>query len=174
MSNLVSLTVFERRLQRFLEPVLHDNGYELIRLRFGGSTRRTLQIMAERQDGTMTIGNCVELSQTLSPILDVEDLIGSDYSLEVSSPGMDRPLTKVEHFDRWVGFEARLELHQMLDGRRRFKGIIHDVQGNEIHVKVQDETVAIDFSLIASARLKWADEPAQNGTHANTSEKTGD
>ena len=161
MTDLVALTTFERRLQRLLEPVIYDQGFMLVRLRFGGSRKKSLQIMAEKTDGTMTVGDCATLSESLSPILDIEDIIALDYSLEVSSPGIDRPLTKLEHFERWIGFEAKLELFDILDGRRRFKGIIQKVIGTTIHLAIDDETTAIKFSLISNARLTLSDKLLQ-------------
>ncbi len=153
MRDLVALSFKEKQLQKILEPEISMMGFELIRLRFYGSTNKTLQIMAERPDGTMTVGDCTDLSNALSPILDVEDSISDKYSLEVSSPGIDRPLTKLEHFEQWVGYKAKVELNQPMDGQRRFKGIIHPTRGSIIVMDTFPEMVYVQFSQIAKASL---------------------
>ncbi len=158
MRDLVALTFKEKQLQKLLEPEISLMGFELIRLRFSGSTTKTLQIMAERPDGTMTVGDCTDLSHALSPLLDVEDSISDKYSLEVSSPGIDRPLTKLEHFEQWVGYKAKVELNQPIDGQRRFKGIIQSTKGYVVVLDTFPEKIYMQFSQISKARLVMSEK----------------
>ena len=158
MRDLVTLSFKEKQLQKLLEPEISLLGFELIRLRFSGGTDKTLQIMAERPDGTMTVGDCTDLSHALSPILDVEDSISEKYSLEISSPGIDRPLTRLEHFEQWVGYKIKVELNQPMDGRRRFKGIIQTIQGSIVVLDTFPEIVYVQFTQIANARLVMSEK----------------
>lgn len=158
MQDLVALTFKEKQLQKLLEPEISLRGFELIRLRFSGNTKKTLQIMAERPDGTMTVGDCTDLSHALSPQLDVEDTISEEYSLEISSPGIDRPLTKLEHFEQWVGYKAKVELNQPMDGQRRFKGIIQSTKGSTIILDMISELLHVQFSQIAKASLVMSEK----------------
>jgi len=127
---LVSETGVAARIAHLVEPVLAQLGYRLVRVRLLGQNGVTLQIMAERPDGTMTIEDCEAASQALSPELDVEDLIAQAYRLEMSSPGIDRPLVRVSDFHRAIGHEAKIELtHPTESGRKRFRGLIAGVEG---------------------------------------------
>jgi ribosome maturation factor RimP len=127
---LVSETGVAARIAHLVEPVLAQLGYRLVRIRLLGQHGVTLQIMAERPDGTMTIEDCEAASQALSPELDVEDLIAQAYRLEMSSPGIDRPLVRVSDFHRAIGHEAKIELtHPTESGRKRFRGLIASVEG---------------------------------------------
>ncbi|SLN19208.1 Ribosome maturation factor RimP [Oceanibacterium hippocampi] len=113
-------------------------GFELVRVRLAEGKRATLQIMAERPDGTMGIDDCAEVSRVVSALLDVEDPIESAYHLEVSSPGIDRPLTRRKDFERWAGFEAKLETVELIDGRKRFRGELLGVEGDEVMIRADD------------------------------------
>jgi len=153
------------RLRELLEPTALDLGYELVRLRFlGQEGRRTLQVMAERPDGAMDVADCAKLSRGLSAILDVEDPITNAYDLEVSSPGMDRPLTRPKDFERFEGMEAKLEMGALVDGRKRFRGTLEGVEDGEILLKVQlagesePQVLGFAFGLIADAKLVLNDE----------------
>ncbi|MFO1124763.1 MAG: ribosome maturation factor RimP [Methylocystis sp.] len=127
---LVTDTGVAARVAHLVEPVLAQLGYRLVRVRLLQQNGQTLQIMAERPDGTMTIDDCEAASQALSPELDVADLIANEYRLEISSPGVDRPLVRLSDFLRAVGHEARIELaHPLASGRKRFRGLIRGVQG---------------------------------------------
>lgn len=153
------------RLRDMLAPTAADLGYELVRIRFmGGEGRRILQVMAERPDGSMDVDGCAELSRGLSAILDVEDPISDAYDLEVSSPGIDRPLTRPKDFERFEGFEAKIETTTLIDGRRRFRGELEGVEDDEILLKVQvdgssePQVLGFDFGLIADAKLVLTDD----------------
>src|ERR1700691_3534201 len=119
-----------------IEPSLEAMGYRLVRVAFLGARRATLQIMAERLDDTpMTVEDCTEISRSVSALLDVADPIADAYMLEVSSPGIDRPLTRPEDYDRFAGFEAKIELGQPIDGRKRFRGRLLGRAGDHIRLR---------------------------------------
>ncbi len=159
------------RIRTLLDATAQDRGYEIVRVRFmGGEGRRTLQIMAERADGTMDVGGCAEVSRAFSAILDVEDPIASAYDLEVSSPGIDRPLTRAKDFVRFEGHEAKLETTTLIDGRRRFRGVLEGVEGDEILLRVALEPKAdarvlgFAFGLVSDAKLVLSDELLRQNT----------
>jgi ribosome maturation factor RimP len=147
------------KIAELITPSLSDLGYELVRVTFTGGDRQILQIMAEREDGTMTIEGCEEVSRTVSALLDVEDPISEAYELEVSSPGIDRPLTRLKDFDRWSGFEAKVELDEAVDGQRRYRGKLLGLQDEEI-VLLNDagEKILLPFAELRKAKLVLTDE----------------
>lgn len=151
-----------------IQPIAQDLGFELVRVTYGGGRKPTLQIMAERPDGTMTVDDCAKLSREVSALLDVEDPLDGEYLLEVSSPGIDRPLTRPKDFMRWVGFDAKVELQEAFDGRRRFRGVILAADEDKITLDVQDieGDIDIDYAEISKAKLILTDElidAVQNG-----------
>ena len=140
---------------RLVEPSLDGMGYELVRVRLTGGGRPTLQIMTERKDGReMTVDDCAEISRNLSALLDVEDPITESYALEVSSPGIDRPLLRLQDYERFTGFEARIETKRPHDGRRKFTGRLAGVRGRRIAIGAAE----IPFDEIAHAKLVLTDE----------------
>lgn len=144
---------------RLVEPSLNAMGYGLVRVRFTGGVRRSLQVMAERADGVeMTVEDCASISRELSAILDVEDPVPGPYTLEVSSPGIDRPLVRLEDFRRFAGFEARVEARVAIDGRRRFRGMLAGVQGEGVLIDVEGTRLSIPHSGILRAKLVLTDE----------------
>ncbi|RJF89559.1 ribosome maturation factor RimP [Oleomonas cavernae] len=146
------------RIAALIEPSLLSMGFLLVRVRFGGARRPTLQIMAERPDGTMSVEDCAEVSRAVSAILDVEDPITSEYVLEVSSPGIDRPLMKLEDYRRFGGYEAKIETVLPVEGRKRYRGRIRGVEGEDILVEVDGTLYRLPFSLIGEARLVLTDD----------------
>ncbi|MFN7595981.1 MAG: ribosome maturation factor RimP, partial [Cereibacter sp.] len=122
MSDLVAKTAIDRRLAGIVQPVIEGLGFELVRIRLMGGRTPTLQIMADRPEGGIVVDDCARISTAVSAVLDVEDPIEENYVLEVSSPGIDRPLTRLKDFDVWADYEARVETGELIDGRRRFKG----------------------------------------------------
>jgi len=158
MTDLVAKTAIDRRIAAIVTPTVEGMGFRLVRLRVMGGKRITLQIMAERSDGTMEVEDCATLSRALSAVLDVEDPIDREYTLEVSSPGIDRPLTRLEDFTRWEGYEARLETAEMIDGRKRFKGILAGVEGHEVLIEVEQGTIGLEFDWLSDAKLVLTDE----------------
>ena len=143
-----------------IEPEAEALGYRLVRVRLSGLRRKRLQVMAERvSDGRMEIEDCTRLSRTISALFDVEDPIPDEYDLEVSSPGIDRPLMRIEDFERFTGYEAKLETASMIDGRKRFKGVIAAVEGDNIRVKLPDAEIdaVVPFASLSDARLVLTD-----------------
>lgn len=140
------------------DPVLQDIGLNLVRVRVTAENGCTVQIMAERPDGTMPIEDCVLVSRTVSPILEVEDPVAGQYHLEVSSPGIDRPLVRPSDFERWAGHEVKIEMRDLIDGQRRFRGMLEGFEAGEVRLIINikpDETVVVGlaFDDIAEARL---------------------
>ena len=157
MHDLVTLTVAERRIAGIVRPIVEDLGYALVRLRIGGGRSKRLQIMAERPGGGMEIDDCADVSKAVSAVMDVEDPISDAYTLEVSSPGIDRPLTRLTDFSQWKGHLAKVELSEPVDGRRRFKGIIAGVNGTVVQIDADGFIAELDFALISNARLVLTD-----------------
>jgi len=148
-----------RRVEKMIEPVLADMGFELVRVQMFGTRRPTLQIMAERADGTpMTVDHCADISRAVSALLDVEDPISSAYTLEVSSPGIDRPLVRAKDYERFSGHEAKVELHHLVDGRRRFQGRISGVAEDRVVLATKDGEVELPIEDIQHAKLVLTDE----------------
>lgn len=149
----------EDLVARLVEPSLNAMGYGLVRVRFTGGERRSLQIMAERADGAeMTVEDCASISRELSAVLDVEDPVPGPYTLEVSSPGIDRPLVRLEDFRRFAGFEARVEAKAAIDGRRRFRGVLAGVQGESVLMDVEGVRMSIPHGGISRAKLVLTDD----------------
>jgi len=154
------------RLLELLDPVAEAAGYEVVRLRLMGGAVRRLQVMAERPDGHMEIQDCTTLSRAMSEVLDAADPISSEYSLEVSSPGIDRPLTRLKDFAAWQGCEARIELDRLAEGRKRFKGRLAGVEGQDVLIDLEgeeSETAQVPFAWIADAKLVLTDELMKRG-----------
>lgn len=155
------------QLQPIIEPQVEAAGYRLVRLRLIGGRTKTLQIMAERPDGTMSVEDCTRLSRALSEFLDREDPIEGEYVLEVSSPGIDRPLTRLADFARWSGYEAKLELNASdATGRKRFRGLLLGLDGNDVVLEAEGERLKFPFRAIAEAKLVLTDKLIQEDLKA--------
>jgi ribosome maturation factor RimP len=161
-------TAEDARLLELLDPVAEAAGYEIVRLRLMGGERRTLQIMAERDDGTMLVEDCTALSRAVSEVLDAADPITGDYNLEVSSPGVDRPLTRLKDFETYEGYDARLELDRLTENRKRFKGVLAGVEDQNVAIDLEgeDETALIPFAWISEAKLVVTDKLMKRGAEA--------
>jgi len=146
------------RIERLIEPQIDAMGYAVVRVRLTGARRKTLQVMVERTDeASMTVDDCAEISRTVSAILDVEDPIRDGYTLEVSSPGIDRPLVKPRDFERFAGHEAKIELSTPLDGRRRFKGRLLGGDDRAVRLAGDEGEIELPFELIDRAKLVLTD-----------------
>ncbi|MGB2200100.1 MAG: ribosome maturation factor RimP [Pseudooceanicola atlanticus] len=156
--DLIAKTAIDRRMAEIVSPVIEDMGFELVRLRMLGGNTKTLQIMAERPDGGIEVDECAEISNAVSAVLDVEDPVTDPYTLEVSSPGIDRPLTRLKDFDTFEGYEAKLETSELIDGRKRFKGVLAGVEGDEVLINIEEGTVGLHFDWLADAKLVLTDE----------------
>ncbi|MDR5652607.1 ribosome maturation factor RimP [Ruixingdingia sedimenti] len=162
MTDLIAKTAIDRRLAQIVTPTIEGMGYELVRIRLMGGKTRILQIMADRPDGGIDVEDCARISTAVSALLDVEDPIEDNYTLEVSSPGIDRPLTRLKDFDMWLGYEARVETTELIDGRRRFKGILAGTEGDEVLITLEeggeDVTIGLRFDWLSDAKLILTDE----------------
>ncbi len=152
-------TAIDARLLEIADPVAADLGFEVVRLRVMGGKTKRLQVMAQRPDGSMIVDDCAKLSRALSAVLDVEDPFSGEWTLEVSSPGVDRPLTTLAHFASWEGHEAKLELDRLVEGRKRFTGELAGVEDGAVAIdlKGEDETALIPFDWIEDAKLVMSD-----------------
>lgn len=160
MTDLIAKAAIDRRLAEIVTPVIEGMGFELVRVRLmgGSKTMKTLQIMAERPGGGIEVDECAQISTAVSAVLDVEDPITDPYALEVSSPGIDRPLTRLKDFDTFEGYEAKIETTQMIDGQKRFKGVLAGVEGDEVLINIEQGTVGLKFDWLADAKLVLTDE----------------
>jgi ribosome maturation factor RimP len=158
LTDLVAKAAIDKRLAAIVQPTIEGLGFELVRLRLMSGRRMVLQIMAERPDGGIEVDDCAAISRAVSAVLDVEDPISGEYVLEVSSPGIDRPLTRLKDFETWAGYEAKLETTELIDGRRRFKGVLQGVEDGEVLIEIAEDTViGLDFAMLADAKLVLTD-----------------
>jgi len=161
---LVTESGVAARVATIVEPVIEDLGFNLVRVRVTGTNGCTVQIMAERPDGTMSVDECETVSRALSPVLDLEDPIDREYYLEVSSPGIDRPLVRSSDFERWAGHEAKIELAVPLEGRKRFRGFLRGVENGTVAVELPDvkegdeRIVRLPLADLGEAHLVLTDE----------------
>ena len=154
-------TGLEAKIARIVEPVVEDLGFALVRVKVSGLNGMTVQIMAERPDGTLTIDDCERISRNVSPLLDVEDPVNREYNLEVSSPGIDRPLTRAKDFETWAGYEARVELAVSLEGRKRFRGVLLGARDGEAGMRLDDAEkpeVWLPIEDVSEAKLVLSDD----------------
>nr|WP_307437276.1 ribosome maturation factor RimP [Labrys monachus] len=151
------------RVAEIVERTILPMGYRLVRVRLNGNNGCTVQIMAERPDGTMTVDDCELISKTISPVLDVDDPVGTAYHLEVSSPGIDRPLVRASDFQRWAGHEARIDMTLIVAGRRKFRGILLGGEGSKARLRRTDaqpgEATDVELKIddMSEARLVLTD-----------------
>ena len=149
----------ETRIGDILSPTLNLMGYALVRVQVSGSQQKTIQIMAERRDGVgMTVDDCADISREVSAILDVEDPLRGAYNLEVSSPGIDRPLVCPEDFERYSGFDAKIEMTEPIGGRKKFKGQLLGIEQDLVKIRFDEETHQLPVSDIRRAKLLLTEE----------------
>jgi ribosome maturation factor RimP len=158
MSDLIAKSAIDKRMASIVQPIIEDLGYELVRIRLLSGKSTTLQIMAERPDGGIDVNDCSKISTEVSAVLDVEDPIEVEYALEVSSPGMDRPLTRLKDFIAWEDFEIKVETSELIDGQRRFKGVLRGVEGNDVLIEIQQGIIGLNFDWLSEAKLVLTDE----------------
>ncbi|NEX48047.1 ribosome maturation factor RimP [Pseudotabrizicola algicola] len=162
MTDLIAKTAIDRRLADIIGPVIEGLGFELVRVRLMGGKTRVLQIMADRPEGGIVVDECATISTAVSAVLDVEDPVEDNYILEVSSPGIDRPLTRLKDFEMWKGWEARIETTELIDGRRRFKGELAGVDDEEILILIEEAgeevTIGLRFDWLSDAKLILTDD----------------
>ena len=162
MTDLIAKTGIDRRLADIVGPTIEGLGFELVRIRMQGGRHPLLQIMADRPEGGIDVDDCGAISTAVSAVLDVEDPIEEKYTLEVSSPGIDRPLTRMKDFDVWEGYEARIETDEQIDGRKRFKGILRGTEADEVLIEIENQgeqvTIGLKFDWLSDAKLILTDE----------------
>jgi ribosome maturation factor RimP len=157
----VEIPVLElnRQIEELISPTIEELGFEIVRVDLSGQTNLCLQIMAEPRDGSgMTVDGCAQISRAVSAVLDVEDPISEHYTLEVSSPGLDRPLVKLKDFEKFAGFEAKVELTQALNGQRRFRGQVLGVAENNVRILANGEEKLLPHADILKSKLVVTDE----------------
>lgn len=170
---LITETGIDRRVAEIVEPVIVELGFKLVRVRIMNQNGMTLQVMAERLDGTMTVEDCETLSMAISPVLDVEDPIDKEYHLEVSSPGIDRPMVRVSDFTRWQGNLLKCETSILVGGRKRFRGKIVEVGANDFVLERdqiaygEEPRVTIPFTALAEAKLILTDDLIRDALRAD-------
>ncbi len=157
-NDLIAKTAIDRRMAEIITPMIEDMGFELVRVRLMTGKSTTLQIMADKPEGGIEVDDCADLSQAIGAVLDVEDPILDEYTLEVSSPGIDRPLTRLKDFETFEGYEAKIETAEMIDGRRRFKGQLAGVDGDEVLINVSEGTIGLKFDWLSDAKLVLTDD----------------
>lgn len=170
-------TAEDATLLELLDPVAEAAGYEIVRLRLmGGEHARRLQIMAETPDGEMVVEDCARLSRAISEIMDAADPISGEYTLEVSSPGVDRPLTRLKDFAEYEGFEARIELDRVAEGRKRFRGMLAGIEGDNVAIDLEGEeaTALVPFSWVIEAKLILTDDLMKRGAAQRAARLTED
>jgi ribosome maturation factor RimP len=159
-------TAEDLKLLELLDPVAEAAGYEVVRLRLmGGNERRRLQIMAERPDGEMNVEDCTRLSRKISEVMDAADPVSGEYVLEVSSPGIDRPLTRPKDFEHYEGYAVKLELDRLAEGRKRFRGVLAGLEGDQVGIDLEGEaeTAMIPVAWIVEAKLVLNDDLMKRG-----------
>ncbi|MCH1386641.1 MAG: ribosome maturation factor RimP [Rhodobacteraceae bacterium] len=157
-NSLVAKTAMDQRIAEIINPVIEDMGFELVRIRLMGGQTKTLQIMADKPNGGIEVDDCADISTAISAVMDVEDPITDAYTLEVSSPGIDRPLTRLKDFETFEGYEVKLETADMIDGRRRFRGELAGVEGDEVLINVEEGTIGLEIDWLSEAKLILTDD----------------
>tara|TARA_B100002052_G_scaffold105314_1_gene97077 strand:- start:348 stop:893 length:546 start_codon:yes stop_codon:yes gene_type:complete len=158
----------DKKLAELLNPILEDLGFEMVRVRLSSGDPSTLQIMADRLDGPIGVDELAEINTSVGTILDVEDPIPENYTLEISSPGIDRPLTRIKDFDSFQGFEAKIETTELIDGRRRFRGVLAGVNNDEVLINLEEGTIGLKFTWLSEARLVLSDDLIKKMLKKNT------
>ncbi|SHF48000.1 ribosome maturation factor RimP [Pseudosulfitobacter pseudonitzschiae] len=158
VNDLIAKAAIDRRMAEIITPVIEDLGFELVRVRLMSGKESILQIMAERPEGGIEVDDLAEISTAVSATLDVEDPILDAYTLEVSSPGIDRPLTRLKDFATFEGYEAKLETDELIDGRRRFKGELAGVEDDEVLINIEEGTIGLKFEWLSDAKLVLTDD----------------
>ena len=168
INNLIAKSYMDKKLAELLNPIFEDLGFEMVRVRLSTSAPSTLQIMADGRDSPIGVDQLAEINTSISTILDVEDPIAENYTLEISSPGIDRPLTRKKDFDSYQGFEAKLETTELIDGRRRFRGVLAGIDDDEVLINLEEGTVGLKFGWLSEARLVLSDDLIKQMLQKNT------
>lgn len=179
-TRIVVETGVAARVAAIVAPAIADIGYRLVRVRISAQNGCTVQIMAERPDGTMSVNDCAAVSRAISPVLDLEDPVPQAYHLEISSPGIDRPLVRASDFERWAGYEAKAEMAVPLDGRKRFRGFIRGVENGAAIIELPDVKEGLDpiarlpLTDLAAAHLVLTDDLIRESLRRGSAPPAGD
>ena len=157
LNSLITKTLLESRILLIAKPIIQDMGFEVIRIRLIDGKSKLIQIMIDSPKMNITVDDCANISNELSAAIDVEDPYEDAFNLEVSSPGIDRPLTRLCDFDQWSGYEAKLETNTSIEGQKRFKGILSGTDGDEILIKLDIGTIGLKFDWLSDAKLILTD-----------------
>jgi ribosome maturation factor RimP len=150
---------FVHRIEKMITPTIEAMGFRLVQVHFAGGKNQRLQIMAEHiETGRMNVDDCAKVSRAISAVLDVEDPVAGTYALEVSSPGIDRPLVRFEDFEKFVGFDAKIETSRAIDGRKRFKGRLAQASEGNVRIETKDQVFDLAFQDIDKAKLLLSDD----------------
>ncbi len=162
MSDLIAKSALDKRIAEIVTSAIEHMGFELVRIRLMSGRNALLQIMVDRPEGGIEVDELAQVSTQLSAVLDVEDPISDEYRLEISSPGIDRPLTRLKDFDVWADYEARVETEELIDGQRRFKGWLRGTEGDEVLIEIEQgnetPTIGLKFEWLSDAKLILTDE----------------
>ena len=157
LNSLITKTLLESRILLIAKPIIQDMGFEVIRIRLIDGKSKLIQIMIDSPKMNITVDDCANISNELSAAIDVEDPYEDAFNLEVSSPGIDRPLTRLCDFDQWSGYEAKLETNTAIEGQKRFKGILSGTDGDEVLIKLDIGTIGLKFDWLSDAKLILTD-----------------
>ena len=157
-NSLIAKAAIDRRLEEIITPVIEGLGFELVRVRLMSGHEIILQVMADRPEGGIEVDECGQISTAISAVLDVEDPVLDAYTLEVSSPGIDRPLTRLKDFDMFEGYEAKIETTELIDGQRRFKGLLAGTENDDVLININQGTIGLKFEWLSDAKLVLTDD----------------
>ena len=157
LNSLITKTLLESRILLIAKPIIQDMGFEVIRIRLIDGKSKLIQIMIDSPKMNITVDDCANISNELSAAIDVEDPYEDAFNLEISSPGIDRPLTRLCDFDQWSGYEAKLETTTAIEGQKRFKGILSGTDGDEVLIKLDIGTIGLKFNWLSDAKLILTD-----------------
>ena len=157
LNSLITKTLLESRILLIAKPIIQDMGFEVIRIRLIDGKSKLIQIMIDSPKMNITVDDCANISNELSAAIDVEDPYEDAFNLEVSSPGIDRPLTRLCDFDQWSGYEAKLETTTAIEGQKRFKGVLSGTNGDEVLIKLDIGTIGLKFDWLSDAKLILTD-----------------
>ena len=157
LNSLITKTLLESKILLIAKPIIQDMGFEVIRIRLIDGKSKLIQIMIDSPKMNITVDDCANISNELSAAIDVEDPYEDAFNLEISSPGIDRPLTRLCDFDQWSGYEAKLETTTAIEGQKRFKGILSGTDGDEVLIKLDIGTIGLKFDWLSDAKLILTD-----------------
>jgi ribosome maturation factor RimP len=153
MKNLVAKTLIDQKIKDLIDPTIKDLGFQVVRVQYTDIKKATLQIMLDNKNRDIEIAECAKISTTISAILDVNDPIKNEYDLEISSPGINRPLTRKKDFETWEGYDVKIKTNEIIEHRKNFKGILRGVKGDEILLEITEGTIGLNFDWVDEASL---------------------